>query len=453
LVDELQQRYDVPRRTGQAWVDADQVLPLLDGLDEVQAEYRAACVDAINTFRRDHGLLPLAVCSRVADYKALGTPLRLQGAVVVQPLTRAQVETYVERIEPSAAALHEALWEDPTLWELLDTPLMLSVGTAAYASAPVEALNTHETVAARRQHLLAAYVAWMFQRRSAVTRYTRQQTERWLAWLAWQLAQHSQTVFYLERMQPDWVPPEQRWWPTVGIGVVCGLLFGLLGGLGAELLFGLAPGLFFGLGGGLAIGLFGYSTNIHTVETSGWSWSAVWSGLPFMLGMGLFFGLGGGLATGLAGGLAGGLATGLASGLYKGLSRGERTTKTVPNEGIHRSAWHALFVGLLGGLGTGLATGLAGEPSLGLLSGLGAGLLFGLDYGGRSCLQHLMLRLILVRHGAAPWRYAAFLDHAAERLFLQRVGGGYMFIHRLLQDYFASLHTEPRDAANRDAPG
>ena len=32
LVDELQQRYDVPRKIGQVWVDADQVLPLLDGL-------------------------------------------------------------------------------------------------------------------------------------------------------------------------------------------------------------------------------------------------------------------------------------------------------------------------------------------------------------------------------------------------------------------------------------
>ena len=36
LVDELQQRYDVPHTIGQAWVDADQVLPLLDGFDEVQ---------------------------------------------------------------------------------------------------------------------------------------------------------------------------------------------------------------------------------------------------------------------------------------------------------------------------------------------------------------------------------------------------------------------------------
>jgi hypothetical protein len=36
----------------------------------------------------------------------------------------------------------------------------------------------------------------------------------------------------------------------------------------------------------------------------------------------------------------------------------------------------------------------------------------------------------------------AFLDEAAERLLLRRVGSRYIFIHRLLLDYFASLETK-----------
>ena len=52
LVDELAERYYVPRKLAQAWIDAEQVLPLLDGLDEVAPEHRAACVEAINTFRQ-----------------------------------------------------------------------------------------------------------------------------------------------------------------------------------------------------------------------------------------------------------------------------------------------------------------------------------------------------------------------------------------------------------------
>src|SRR5262245_3258002 len=86
LVDALREQYDVPRKLGYAWLEADAILPLLDGLDEVAPEHRAGCVAAINSFRHDHGLLPLAVCCRVADYEALGTRLRLPGAVVVLPL-------------------------------------------------------------------------------------------------------------------------------------------------------------------------------------------------------------------------------------------------------------------------------------------------------------------------------------------------------------------------------
>ena len=133
LVDELQQRYDVPRKLGQAWVDADQVLPLLDGLDEVQAEDRAACVEAINTFRQDHGLLPLAVCSRITEYDTLGLQLRLQGAIVVQPLTRPQVHSDLAQVGHPLGPVREALQDDPMLWELIDTPLMLTIVTLAQA--------------------------------------------------------------------------------------------------------------------------------------------------------------------------------------------------------------------------------------------------------------------------------------------------------------------------------
>jgi hypothetical protein len=38
-----------------------------------------------------------------------------------------------------------------------------------------------------------------------------------------------------------------------------------------------------------------------------------------------------------------------------------------------------------------------------------------------------------------PWNYAAFLDYAASRVFLRKVGGGYIFVHRMLLEYFAAL--------------
>jgi hypothetical protein len=108
------------------------------------------------------------------------------------------------------AAVHKVLRDDTILWELLDTPLMLTIVTLAYAGQPIQTLRTQKTLEERRQHLFAAYADRMFRRRSAGTSYTRQQTEHWLAWLAWQLTHHSQTVLSLERLQPDWLPPRQR---------------------------------------------------------------------------------------------------------------------------------------------------------------------------------------------------------------------------------------------------
>ena len=62
----------------------------------------------------------------------------------------------------------------------------------------------------------------------------------------------------------------------------------------------------------------------------------------------------------------------------------------------------------------------------------------GLTPAGLSCIQHFALRLILYRNNKIPWNYARFLDYAAERIFLQKVGGGYIFIHRMLMEHFAS---------------
>jgi hypothetical protein len=112
-----------------------------------------------------------------------------------------------------------------------------------------------------------------------------------------------------------------------------------------------------------------------------------------------------------------------------------------------------LGVGLIIGLVGGLIMGLVGGLLLGLYSWVFGGLIIalgiGLKYGGRTCLQHLVLRLMLRYHGSAPRCYVAFLDYANDRIFLRKVGGGYMFIHRLLQEYFAARHTERRDAANQ----
>lgn len=62
--------------------------------------------------------------------------------------------------------------------------------------------------------------------------------------------------------------------------------------------------------------------------------------------------------------------------------------------------------------------------------------------GCKACIKHFALRLILYRNNYIPWNYARFLDYATERIFLQKVGGGYIFIHRMLMEHFAQMELD-----------
>lgn len=67
----------------------------------------------------------------------------------------------------------------------------------------------------------------------------------------------------------------------------------------------------------------------------------------------------------------------------------------------------------------------------------------GLWYGG-AVVRHCCLRTLLWYQGYLPRRFSHFLDYATTLIFLQKVGGGYVFIHRLVMEHFASLKGIPQ---------
>jgi len=80
---------------------------------------------------------------------------------------------------------------------------------------------------------------------------------------------------------------------------------------------------------------------------------------------------------------------------------------------------------------------------LGLSMAIFLGLLGASAVGGASgVFKHYTLRFILWLIGQLPWRLTSFLAYATDRIFLCKVGGGYIFIHRSLMEYFASLTPE-----------
>lgn len=283
-------------------------------------------------------------------------------------------------------------------------------------------------------------------------------------------------------------------------GLLDGLIYlGLLGGLLGGLISGLGAGLISGLTGGFLSGLLiGKPVGITLTDELVWSWRSLRRGLlakrhmyttlrvMALIGLldglisGLNVGLGyagsgvlswmllqswlhDGLRAGLRDGLRAGLGVGLSFwfllGLFQGVSSEtiEDHHRVVPNQGIRRSAHNSLVFGLISTAIvwsiSGLSVGLISGPSVGLISGLSvglsAGLLAGLLNGGLACLRHGVIRLLLWRSQAIPWNYPRFLDDAAERILLRKVGGGYIFVHRLLLEYFASLDTTPTPDAAR----
>jgi DNA polymerase III delta prime subunit len=151
------------------------------------------------------------------------------------------------------------------------------------------------------------------------------------------------------------------------------------------------------------------------------------------------------------------LLSGIFSGFHEMLKSGivagkDLEEKLAPNQGIKKSQenyasiiaiWALIYVLILGLVGLILPPALQGLQQYTIPAGVLIGSLFGIytgiERGGKACIQHIAIRIILWLVGKAPNNYAVFLDYCTDCLLIQRVGGRYRFIHRLLQDYFANM--------------
>lgn len=131
---------------------------------------------------------------------------------------------------------------------------------------------------------------------------------------------------------------------------------------------------------------------------------------------------------------------------------------TFPNQGIWKSAKNIFVLSLLGvffGVAYSISmtwhflmpVGSEQEPTLSMAELsfwtymiLTMAIPFAFLAGG-ACIKHFVLRIILYRNRYIPWNYASFLDYASERIFLRKVGGSYIFIHRMLQEHFARMNS------------
>ncbi len=165
LAAELSARYQIPKKIGQGWLAESRLLPLLDGLDELEVQRRAACVEAINRFMQDR-LVGAVVCCRLQEYITLPNRLSLNAAIRLLPLDDEQVQRYLVAAGEHLTGLARLLQRDSAMRFEARSPLMLSLMSRAYQDVPADQLlgEGGASAAARRQQVMAAYVARMFRR-------------------------------------------------------------------------------------------------------------------------------------------------------------------------------------------------------------------------------------------------------------------------------------------------
>jgi len=339
LVLELSAKYQIPKRIGNTWLKDNRILPLLDGLDEVKSEIRAACVEAINQFSELFALQGCVVCCRQKDYTALPVRLKLNGAICLQPITFTQVNNYLEAYGNKLAALRFIIQKDEALREMAQSPLVLSVMCLAYQDVPVETLTTLEyhRDEDRRKALFDTYIKRMLKRKGKANQhYAPKQIITWLIWLAQKMRRHNQNMLLIEQLQPSWLSSKIWLWVyTFTSRYLCAFVLGLLILLPMPSSFGKGDGAF------------------HISMIDKFTASAIW--------IGLFVGLGSGFIDAL-----------------RFFNVGKTSILRQPISTV-------LFLSLIFYLFFFYSMGLL----LGIVSGLGAGVSFGLIFGLRSRKQSI----------------------------------------------------------------
>lgn len=202
-----------------ALVDADLILPILDGFDEIADGLRREALEAFNATS-----MPLVLTSRRDEYaeavRGAGAPLNWAAGIELVDLTLDDLAAYLPRTARQAGRDNTVAVWDPVLKQLqatkcpasvnltrvLSTPLMVVLARTMYSETPdrdpAELLDITRFPSAKsvEKHLLAGLVPTVY-RPSVPDReadgfrqrnWNPHHAERWLGYLAHQLVRHGQ---------------------------------------------------------------------------------------------------------------------------------------------------------------------------------------------------------------------------------------------------------------------
>lgn len=456
LIHELIETYHMPKEAAQTWIQNNELLVLLDGLDEVAEAQRVSCVWEINEFHQNHAVGIAVTCSD-SVYEALDTPINFNGTLRLDPYTPEQIVDYIDDAEEQLAGMSQLLTHNSELTNLAITPLYLTILSLIHSEQP-ELLTDLPRRPNRtpREHLLDLYI-WQMLRSTprelaasesgGVMPYlgSDDKSMKWLRWLATRMGKGNQSLFQIENVQrtafigPLLNPVRMlaSWLMVVLFVIAVGSLFWLAG-------FPPVAGFLFGA-------FFAYILRAESIlkeprsllanfeQLRNRRWRALFRFAPL-----LFFAMFIVGANLVVLGLIAVVMIVIIWFLFGDAHTVHPQVHQRPNQGTWLSLYTALTAGasiaLLAGLALGIVYLMARGQFLqgafiGLVLGVAGALFCGLYRG----IVHLVARMLLNFSNRVPWKYSRFLDYAASRLLLRKIGGSYTFAHPILREHIANL--------------
>ncbi|HEY9665048.1 MAG TPA: NACHT domain-containing protein, partial [Allocoleopsis sp.] len=282
LSTELQAKYGLRPDFARKWVEKQQLLPLLDGLDEVAPQHQEVSVLALRAWLTG-ALEPkpcgVVICCRHKEFEqGMGQFLNLYGAIDLKALTPQQIEEYLAQLD--LQDVWQTVRQDAALQELLTKPLFLSMFAliAAQGKFVAQDWRSRSTSKAKAEYLLDIYWETAMARELILDPEIRKQgirskaygqnplpsrqfVRRTLVFAAKNLSRDFSADIAIENLQPSALQNQRqkriyRLFFALADGSVCGLIAGLSLVLIYSLPDELILGLVFALALGLSYGLF-----------------------------------------------------------------------------------------------------------------------------------------------------------------------------------------------------